>query len=92
MGGPEFFQTPMGRTFFDHNMPRLVAALEAIGVRRPTEVMLARYPEALVGCMRAGTQQLAPPEGDGWRFRQLIFEGGAPHVVWERPALPQHPK
>ena len=30
--GPKFFQTIMGRSFFDHQMPRLVDALEMLAI------------------------------------------------------------
>ena len=33
MSEPQFFQTPMGRTFFDHTMPKLVAAVELLAER-----------------------------------------------------------
>ena len=28
--GPEFFQTPMGRTFFEHTMPELVKQITRV--------------------------------------------------------------
>lgn len=30
MSGPEFFQTPMGRRFYEHTMPELVRQLERL--------------------------------------------------------------
>lgn len=30
MSGPEFFQTPMGRSFFDGTMPKVAEALQDI--------------------------------------------------------------
>lgn len=33
MAGPEFFQTMMGKTFFESTMPRLVKALERVAMR-----------------------------------------------------------
>lgn len=30
MPDPQFFQTPMGRTYYDHTLPRIAEALEAL--------------------------------------------------------------
>jgi hypothetical protein len=31
MSGPQFYQTPMGRRFYEHTMPELVAQLARVG-------------------------------------------------------------
>lgn len=41
MPGPEFFQTPMGRRFYDSTMPRLAAALEVLAKKLPDQAAQA---------------------------------------------------
>lgn len=75
--GPQFFQTPMGRTFYEGTMPRLVEAL--------TRLWAALVPddeEAVLARQDVG--RLDPPEGDGWRVRQFQVGPGQLLVLWVR--------
>jgi hypothetical protein len=82
----EFARTPMGRTFLEHTLPRLVAVLDRLGQslekpvteRRMTRVLLTDY---------IGGEPVDPPEGVGWRVAQMVPDGYAGAVVlWERSA------
>jgi len=44
---PEFFQTNMGRKFFESDVPRAIKALEGIAERLKTNQKYAEYEHAL---------------------------------------------
>lgn len=82
MPGPEFHQTPMGRSFFDGNLPRLIQSLNAIatsgagrefGAGRPCEHEAKRH--------RSTDPRKVRPA----IFHKFVATGALPHAIIELP-------
>ena len=82
MAGPEFFQTLMGKRFFESTMPRIADALEALAKRPPDPVATGVFQddgftfntyETYVEYEQANRDELATTLGCGnsWREIQL---------------------
>jgi len=83
MSGPEFFQTGMGRIFFEGTMPRLYRAIDRvadlIAERRQYKVLPVK------GEVEELQKTLDELSADGWRL--LHVEGG--RMFFERPIKEQ---